>query len=377
MNSIVKVLLVSPLPPPAGGIANWSLSILQEVQARRDVEIVHVDTAVRWRSVTDQGVPKRLIGGSMQAMRDIFRVISSVRRFRPEVVHLCASEALSAPRDILILIIAKFYRAHSIVHYRMGRLPAIIAGNTWEWKMIRIALKIADTVLLLDNMSADSVRGAFPNLSVQQIPNPINMNMVREVLSKSEKKTRSEGVLRIAYVGWVVPWKGIRELVKACLLVEDVQIALDLVGEVDDNFRRELESLAARRPGGEWVRFRGNLERQEAMGCVRDADMFVLPSHTEGFPNVVLEAMALGKPIVSTRVGAIAEMLDENSDEPCGIVVKEKDVSALNAAILDLYRHPEIAKAYGDRARKKALSAYSMDRVMEQYVSLWFSLANY
>jgi glycosyltransferase involved in cell wall biosynthesis len=111
------------------------------------------------------------------------------------------------------------------------------------------------------------------------------------------------------------------------------------------------------------------------MGFTRDSDLFVLPSYTEGFPNVILEAMALGKPILATRIGAIPEMLGENTDEPCGLLVSPQSINELRDAILYLFKHPEIARTYGDRARKKVMGVYSMERVIEQYVSLWHSLA--
>ena len=63
----------------------------------------------------------------------------------------------------------------------------------------------------------------------------------------------------------------------------------------------------------------------DAMRMLANAEIFVLPSHTEGFPNAVLEAMALAKAIIASRVGAIPEML---ADE-CGLLIEAKDVSGL------------------------------------------------
>jgi glycosyltransferase involved in cell wall biosynthesis len=63
------------------------------------------------------------------------------------------------------------------------------------------------------------------------------------------------------------------------------------------------------------------------------ADLFVLPTYTEGFPNVILEAMAAGKAIISTRVGAIPEMLAVDENESCGLVIAPRDAGALVAAL--------------------------------------------
>jgi glycosyltransferase involved in cell wall biosynthesis len=375
MNGKIKIVLVSPLPPPEAGIANWTAAILHEVKTRNDVEIVHVDTKLQWRSITDFSLYKRLLGGSLQAIRDTLRVYHAINTSKPHLIHLCTSGSMASPKDILILIFARILGVRSIINYHMGRLPMIIAGSTWEWKMIRIAMKQADMVLLLDQKSEDAVKKALPNVSVKRIPNPINMKMVEEVLSKGKKKNVREEPYRIVYVGHVLPTKGVCELVKACLPIEEFQIELDLVGAIENDFRRELEGLAAQRMERKWLRVHGNKERQEAMGFTRDSDLFVLPSYTEGFPNVILEAMALGKPILATRIGAIPEMLGENTDEPCGLLVSPQSINELRDAILYLFKHPEIARTYGDRARKKVMGVYSMERVIEQYVSLWHSLA--
>jgi len=89
-----------------------------------------------------------------------------------------------------------------------------------------------------------------------------------------------------------------------------------------------------RRVGAETaVQFLGDLPPEEAWSEMLAAQVFVLPTHTEGFPNVILEAMAAGKAMVSTRVGAIAEMLDADGAEPCGLVVEPRAAVALAAAL--------------------------------------------
>ena len=107
------------------------------------------------------------------------------------------------------------------------------------------------------------------------------------------------------------------------------------------------------------------------MRLMAAADVFVLPSHTEGFPNVVVEAMAFGKPIVATSVGAIPEMLAGN----CGLVVPPHDAVALGDALRDLCGNSSLRTELGVRAQAKARSEYSMERVMEQLMAVWRNAA--
>ncbi len=339
------------------------------------VTLYHVDTAVRWRSTNDSILYKRIFGGAIQAVRDIIRIYVAIIKYRPHLIHLCTSGSLSTPRDILILYLARFFRIRSIVHFHMGRLPAIIAGKTWEWRLICWAMQMADRVLLLDQQSEESVKKTFPRIHIERIPNPIDVNMIKEAVTKEALKLSVGGQQRIMYAGWVVPTKGIGELVEACRMIEDVPFELCLVGNVSEAYRSELDIIAAHRHSGKWIRFYGEVSRAKSINLMRSADVIVLPSYTEGFPNVVLEAMALGKPIVATRVGAIPEMLADATDEPSGILVSPRNVGELRIAIHHLLTHPEDARKYGDRAMRRVVSRYEMGVVIKQYFKLWRTLS--
>ncbi len=67
---VIGVVLVSPLPPPPGGIATWTTLLLREMKRHADVHVLHVDTAVRWRDVTMLSPVARITGGARQALRD-------------------------------------------------------------------------------------------------------------------------------------------------------------------------------------------------------------------------------------------------------------------------------------------------------------------
>lgn len=370
----LKVCLVSPLPPPASGIASWSLGVLQWTRERHDIEITHVDTAVRWRSTNDDSRWKRLIGGTMQALRDTIRVFNAIRKAHSNVIHLCTSGSLGIPKDILILFITKLMGVRSVLHYHRGDLPELVLRHGLAWKLMRQAMLLADVVLLLDKKSEESAKMMLPNIRIERIPNPIDIDMIQNIINQEERGILTDKLSCITFAGWVVPAKGVRELVEACLTITDVPFVLSLVGNVHEALRHELESVAAQRDGGNWLKFHGMLGRLEAIKAIGSADIFVLPSYTEGFPNVVLEAMALSKPVIATRVGAIPEMLGDGLSDPCGIIVSPRNVAELRAAILNLLVNPEEVSNLGKQAKQRVVTLYAIDTVMAQLVGLWHSL---
>lgn len=177
----------------------------------------------------------------------------------------------------------------------------------------------------------------------------------------------------LVFVGHVIPAKGIRELVLACRDILDPAFKMEIVGPVQEQFRQELEVVARARDGGKWLTISGQVENEEALARMAGGFAVVLPSYTEGFPNVVLEAMMLGKPVIATPAGAIPEMLSDGGDKPCGVCVPIGDVDALRNAIKSLLNEPGQALEMGQRGRERVMREYSAGAVYPQYKSIWKS----
>jgi glycosyltransferase involved in cell wall biosynthesis len=263
----------------------------------------------------------------------------------------------------------------TVVHYRFGRIPSLIESKNWEWKLIRLTMRAASCVLLLDTRSASEVRREVPEIRVELIPNPIDPKKVEDAGAKEAFVDTIAGFSRIVFVGHIVPRKGIRDLVRACLLLPEGSFQLDLVGFAKHDFQLELTSLAQARSHGNWLTFHGELDRPHVVRHLREADIVAFPSHTEGFPNAVLEAMVLGKPIVATNVGAIPEMLGENTNEPCGLLVQPGRAKELMQALVTLMTDKERARVLGERARRKALASYTISKIVEDYICAWKSVS--
>jgi glycosyltransferase involved in cell wall biosynthesis len=362
------IVLMSPVPPPAGGIGSWTELLLNTLKDRSEFSFSLINTAVKWRRMNDLNLLKRVVGGSLQALWDSMRLYRVVRTHRYSVLHMCTSASLASARDILMMTIAHAMGMGTVMHYHTGQVPTLAKKRGLEWFFTRAAMKQTDQMILLDEATAELVRKKFPGAHAEIIPNPVDPHIYSYLPDGMAAK--KNGCTRIVFVGRVDPVKGIRELVQACMMLESLPFELYLVGSHEPAFREELINTAKSMRNGEWLKIVGEVDRDKSWDYTRDADIFAFPSHTEGFPYAILEAMAMARPIVATSVGGVPQMMDYGG-EPCGILLQPRQVPELAQAIRSLINDPVRARAFGQLARKKVLSSYTVDKIGNRYADVW------
>jgi glycosyltransferase involved in cell wall biosynthesis len=335
-----------------------------------------VVSAARYRAVTNISTPVRLVGGSAQAIRDTYRVCRRLRADKPSLLHLCTSGGLATAKDIAMLRLARAFGVPSVIHYRMGRLPSIAARRSTEWKLTRRAMALASVVVTLDGRSEDLVKQDLPGSLVVTLPNMVEMDAIDDIRrSEACRPPVPGGPMRVVYVGQLLRAKGIRELVEACVQLPRDDVVLDLVGPVSRGFRALLEGIAAGKASGRWLEFHGSVNHDQALRHILSADVFVLPSYTEGAPNVIMEAMACEKAILATPVGAVPEMLDIGAPQPCGVCVEPRNTDALLEALRQLLDDGDRRRQLGRRARDRAERLYAVPVACDRLLGLWRSVA--
>jgi glycosyltransferase involved in cell wall biosynthesis len=371
----LRVLLASPKPPPTGGIAHWTRIVEDNLGNRPDLELHVLNTALRFRSPMNLSKTARIISGLMQLFVDGYRLLVAMRKIRPHVFHLCTSGSLGTARDFVVLMIAKCFGVPGVIHFHMGQLPRIYEERGLAWKFARRSMSLAVTVVTLYSGSEGIVRAELPDVRSVTLPNPVQMDALDDVRRGARKALEPANAYHIVFVGMVTPAKGVRELVQACLKMSDRNFKLTIVGPIVKGFREELNSLASQNGPAEWLQFTGLLDHKQSSEYIASADIFTLPSHTEGAPNVILEAMSLERCIVATSVGAIPEMLDIDGPEKCGVCVPPFDADRLAQAILELLDQPELRKEMGIKAYQRAKRLYDAPVVCSQLAKLWADAA--
>jgi glycosyltransferase involved in cell wall biosynthesis len=365
----MRVLLVSPKPPPTGGIASWTINLLDYMASNpHGIEVFHQDTSLKYRNIIRNSLITRMYYGFIESIRIIHELKVNIRKYSPEIIHLTSSSSLALIKDYFILRIARKNKIPVIIHWHFGRIPSLSRQGNWEWKFLGQIIQHCQTSIVIDNQSYHTlVKEGFKN--VVNVPNPIGLDLEqksRMILPLNGH--RQQG--RLLFVGHIIQSKGVFELVESCIQLPIIK-ELSLIGPVDPLVKQELEKLASKRDNGNWLKFHGTMDNNRVLEEMRNSAILVLPSYTEGFPLVVIEAMAMGSAVIATNVGAIPEILAISTDAPCGTCIPVKNIAELQDAIQALAQDASKTAVMGKNGIDRVLSNYTIEKVAEQYITVW------
>jgi glycosyltransferase involved in cell wall biosynthesis len=168
-------------------------------------------------------------------------------------------------------------------------------------------------------------------------------------------------VLEVARLAAV---KGQRELIRAVAGLDATAVLVGRDVEQGGTYQREL----ARRAEEESARVVFAGYRDDVAALLEGCDVVCLPSHAEGLPLVLLEAMSRGKPVVATAVGGTPELVEH---EVTGLLVPPRDVEALRAALERLLGDGELAQRLGRAARERVRERFSAERSEKRVLGLY------
>ncbi|OJV87451.1 MAG: hypothetical protein BGO34_10240 [Bacteroidia bacterium 44-10] len=369
-NKKLKVLLCSPYSSKkVGGIGTWSKLLLDYADMQDNIDLSFLNTAFELKGNIQSNKIFRIFLGSIDSIIIILKSLVKIFSFKPDVMHYTSSASYALLKDYIIANFCQCFKVKFVIHYHCGRIPKILKNGGWEKKWLLRVSKKSHHVIVIDNKSFLVLRNILKE-KVSYIPNPVSTEVLGSAINTNNTIEREIG--RVVYAGHVIKAKGIFELVEACVLISSVK-KLVICGPYLPEIKDSLIDISKKRDNGSWVKFKGEIKREEVVEELKKSYIFALPSYTEGFPYAILEAMAMSCAIVATEVGAIPEMLDYKSDNPSGIAVKIGDVDSLKNAIAKLVNDKSLAIELGENGNKKLREKYTLEVIYPEYFTIWNS----
>ncbi len=232
---------------------------------------------------------------------------------------------------------------------RYHRLTAPVLR--WIWRR-------ADAVVANSNGLRDLARTSTPELPIASVPNGVELPPAVSAQPEAQSP-------RLLTMGRLTQQKGIDVLFRAMTRLRDIDFALDIAG--DGPGRAGLEQLAQQLDLSDRVRFLGWVGREEIPQTFGNTAIFVLASRIEGMPNVVLEAMAYGRPVVCTRVFGADELIEQGIS---GMLIEIEDEVQLADALRTLLSDPGLRARMGTAARQRVEAHFTWTSTARAYLQL-------
>ena len=362
-----NILLVSPFPPPFGGIARYSEDLYSGlINAGFKVRKHNTARLERWRL---QNADKKRNYSRIFQFRNIFFLLAVIFDFIPftftllfrsiNIVHVHTSSYWGWWRSILYIIVARICKVKTILHIHnaIDRFYFEESGKIGKYFISR-SLQIPDHLVTLSE-GIKRIVTTITTTSVTPIYNGIDVGQFHN--NKVYRKP-----FKILFAGFVGPQKGVPDLLnglrKSGLTREDITLTVMGAGDIEE-MKRMTEELGIQQQ----VRFTGRVSEEEKIALYRSHHIFALPSYGEGQPISILEGMAAGMAIVSTFVGSIPEIVQDNVN---GYLIKPGDIKTLGQ-ILEKLKNADLLKKMGMTNRLLAKEEYEFNRVIKDNIEVY------
>lgn len=242
-------------------------------------------------------------------------------------------------------------------------------GSWWTRILLAICVTRSDAVVCVSRAMANGLASRYPRHATKI---HVIHNGVDRSLHTLPRATPKDGCLRLLVVGSIVRRKGLDVLLQA-LANTKAECRIELVVAGDGPERSELQAFADRLPESRTVSWLGEVPPDRVSRLLSTHDVLVLASRSEGRPNVVIEALAAGMPVISTRLPGIDGLVE---DGVTGWLVDVEDSPGMALAI-ERAANMATRTSFGEAARRLSLArSESWEATAAAYASLFTSVAN-
>lgn len=359
LRKMSRILVVGPDPCKyVGGIASFVKFQVTNASLSREYELVSLDTGA---AVGKRHPALYLL---LRAFFRLSRLALALVRYRPSLAHIHTSSSGSFYEKSAMALLCRVAGVRTILHIHSGRFESFYRESRCRW-LIRFCLDRAGAIVTVSPRWS----GFFSTVTssrIETVPNcPAEVFFDAE---SSPGKNRS-----MVFSGLLCGYKGVPELFEAVRLLRErgLDNPLVLLGESGgdgdlENYRTQSRDMGLRN-----VSFSGEVSSEIVAGTLSDAAVFVLPSHEEGLPIAMLEAMAAGLPVVVTPVGGVPDAVQDGVN---GFLVPAGDCRALAGRLELLLRDPDLRQKMGAANREKARLCYHPETSARVLAGLYRSL---
>lgn len=247
---------------------------------------------------------------------------------RPEVVGIHTGSGISFIRKSLFGLSARMLGIPVVYHVHPSHFyDFYVSRRSLKKVYVRKVLASSEALVFLTEEMANNFRREFPDKKIFVLPNPVDAHAYQVVPRSPMEKNYT-----LLFLGWIIAGKGVYDIVDVMhdVIEEYPTVQFIFAGNKEvGTLRTKIRECGVEMNAS----VLGWVEREEKIKLLRSSRLLLLPTYTEGIPNVLLEAMASGLPAITTPVGGIPSVFNEGTN---GYYITPGNKDALKAMILRL-----------------------------------------
>ena len=310
----------------------------------------------------------RLSTRAIRVLRTLHRLRKSVRSGSFDVVHLNTSfDTKALLRDYIIISLIRWNGTKIFVKFH-GSDARLLENKNWILSFMRKGLfsRAEGIGVLSSEERANFLRAGVSAEKLFLVCNVVNGNTSAE--QRHVAPISATEVPQLLFIGRFIPEKGLADVIRACKLVSDRGVKFKLICLGDGPARGDAEREVARLGLHDSVQFTGYLHEEEAASFYASGTVLVFPTyHFEGFPMTIFNAAAAGLPIITTRIRAAADYLQEPDN--C-LWARPEMPTMLADKIIDLLQNSALRRTMSHNNRQLA-ARFSRGRVTQDYLKTY------
>jgi len=350
----IRVIMVGPSLDVKGGIPCFAKYCLGSSLSKK--------VALSYHPTTVDGTKITKIFFFMKSIILFLIILIADRKIK--IVHIYSSAKGSFYRKAIIILMSKLFKKSVMFHLHASCFDIFYEnGHCLRRFFVRKILDICDTIIVLSKTWFLKVNRMTKNLNIRIIPNAVEIADFESVIA--ERQYCNLNVLTLGRLGHRKGTYDILDVVPDVLRkVPETKFYLAGDGDLEKVARLCREKKIEKN-----VFILGWLDRSKLMEALKNASIFLLPSYNEGLPVAMIEAMASGLPVISTRAGGIPEAIEEGVN---GFLVDPGCKQELTDSIIKLLRDRKLREIMGRNNIKKVLANFRLgdisDRIYKEYI---------
>lgn len=277
-----------------------------------------------------------------------------------KIIHINMAARGSFYRKSIVVLLSKLFRKKTIIHMHGGAFSVFYEQecNNITKKYINFIFNISNIILVLSNEWKERFERYNIYTKIKVLYNGVKVPLVNNYNEKNNN---------IIFLGKICEEKGIFDLLLVIKQLReknnDIKLIIGGEGEVE-RLSSEIKKLGIE----ENVNYLGWINTDERNYWLKKSKIFILPSYYEAMPMSILEAMSFGIPVISTQVGGIPTLINNNVD---GILYTPGNLEELRNSILKLYSDDNLLKKISNNCYKKCKNKFSLDKINNEILKIY------